>query len=119
MSKMKTAPPKHLLPRSKDLWQQIVPRRVNWPERLALLQVALEALDRAEQAREAILRDGMTFTTEATGAVHIHPLVKVEREARQQFIKAWNALRLQWDRYVGDDGELFDGLDEGDTCEDG
>ncbi len=68
------------------------------PERLALLQAALEALDRADSARITVETEGMTSTTKTTGAVHIHPLVKVERESRAQFMRAWDQLGLRWDQ---------------------
>jgi phage terminase small subunit len=52
-----------------------------------LLRLWLEALDRADKARVAVEAEGMTTKTESTGAVHVHPLVKVEREARAQASK--------------------------------
>lgn len=61
-----------------------------------MLQAALEALDRTELARLAVERDGMTTTTKTTGAVHLHPLLKVEKESRQQFLRAWDAMGLSW-----------------------
>lgn len=97
-------PPVHLSERAKDLWSKLVPRRARSPERVALLQAALEALDRADQAREAINREGLTTTTKTTGAVHIHPLARIEREARQQFARIWSDLSLQWT--AGVDGRL-------------
>lgn len=95
-------PPAHFSERAKDLWSQLVPRRARSSERITLLQVALEALDRADQAREAINREGLTTTTKTTGAVHIHPLARVEREARQQFARIWAVLSLQWADDVDD-----------------
>ena len=47
--------------------------------------------------------EGMTTKTQTTGAVHIHPLVKVEREARSIFAKIWGLLKLEWDDNI--DGE--------------
>jgi phage terminase small subunit len=64
---------------------------------MALLQAALESLDRAEEARLAISSAGMTTKTKTTGAVHVHPLVKVEREARGQFAKIWSDLNFGFD----------------------
>jgi len=90
-------PPAHLTARSQALWRSLVPRRAKSPERLALVQAALEALDRADSAREAIAAAGLTTTTKTTGAVHLHPLAKLEREARAQFIAAWSALKFTWD----------------------
>jgi P27 family predicted phage terminase small subunit len=91
-------PPEHLSERSKALWARIVSeRRVRSVGRPVLLQTALEALDRAEAARQAVEKEGMTKTTPATGAVHIHPLLKVERESRQLFARLWEQLGLTWD----------------------
>jgi len=89
--------PAHLSDRAKALWAAVVPRRARSPERLALLQAGLEALDRAEAARVAVNEQGMTTTTKTTGATHVHPLLKIEREARAQFMSAWTALNLTWD----------------------
>lgn len=89
--------PAHLSERSKELWLKIVPKRALSPGRLALLQTALESLDRAEQARLEVDRVGLTTTTKTTGAVHVHPLVKVERENRQLFARLWGELGLVWD----------------------
>ena len=92
-----TVPPDHLSERGKELWLAVVPRRARSPERLALLQVGLEALARADLARITVESGGMTSTTRTTGAVHIHPLVKVERESRAQFMRVWDQLNLHWD----------------------
>jgi len=93
-------PPEHLSERSKDLWRQIVPSRALSPGRLALMGEALTALDRVAECREAISRDGLTTKTETTGTVHLHPLAKLERESRAQFIRAWTALSLEWDARI-------------------
>ena len=89
-------PPPHLSKKSKSLWSKLVPRRARSPERLVHLTVALEALDRADGAREISDREGITIKTKTTGAVHIHPAVKVERENRQLFARIWNDLDLTW-----------------------
>lgn len=90
----------HLSEKSRQLWAELVPSRAKSPGRRVLLQTALEALDRADEAREAIAASGLTTTTKTTGAVHVHPLVKVEREARQQFAKIWSDLHFDFDGKV-------------------
>jgi phage terminase small subunit len=90
-------PPSHLSDRARALWQSVVPSRGSSPERLAAIQTALEALDRADLARLEIERSGMTSVTPRSGAVHMHPLLRVEREARQQFLGAWQRLGLASD----------------------
>jgi P27 family predicted phage terminase small subunit len=87
------APP-HLSERARALWDAVVPRRLKAPQTLALLRVALEALDRADLAAEAIARDGMTTSKEG-GIPHAHPLLKVEKDARAQFASIWKELNLQ------------------------
>ena len=104
-----TDPPAHLSARSAALWREIVPRRATSPERLELLTVALEARDRADEAREVIGREGMTTTTETTKTVHLHPLLRVEKDAWATFLRAWSTLKLNSSRKL-------DGVDWND-CE--
>lgn len=85
-------PPAHLSPRTQALWHSVVPKRARSSERLALVTTALEALDRADKARDEVDAAGMTTTTKTTGAVHLHPLLRVERESRQLFSKLWRDL---------------------------
>jgi phage terminase small subunit len=92
--------PEHLSPRSQELYRQLVPARAKSVERIALVVAGLEALDRAEEARQAVAVEGMISKTETTGALHVHPLVKVERESRQQFMRCWEILNLQWNARV-------------------
>lgn len=89
-------PPAHLSERAKQLWNAIVPGRAASPGRLALLQVALEALDRADEAAALIRRDGLVLAGEGKIA-HVHPAARVEKDARGDFQRAWAALRLEWD----------------------
>ena len=90
------AAPVHLSTRSQELWRSLVPRRARSPERIALLTTGLEALDRSDAARTAIEQQGMVTVTESTKAIHINPLVKVEREGRALFSKIWAQLGLTW-----------------------
>jgi hypothetical protein len=78
------------------MWRDVVPRRARSPERLVLLEQALRALDRADQARAAVDEGELMSKTQTTGAVHLNPLLKVEREARAQFLTAWSQLSLGW-----------------------
>jgi phage terminase small subunit len=89
-------PPSHLSDKSKELWRSVVPRRARSPERLTLLQVALEALDRADSAAEVIRTEGMTVKTATTGVTHAHVAVKIERESRGLFLRAWDQLGFEW-----------------------
>ncbi len=79
------------------IWSRVVPARAVSLERCTLLEAALAALDRAEAAREVIEREGMVAVTAATGALHLNPLCKLERENRQLFGKLWGVLGLDAD----------------------
>ena len=92
--------PAGLSDRSKGLWIEITRTRAKSPGRLALLQVALEALDRADEASRLLAEQGLLVKTKTTGAVHLNPLAKLERESRQLFVRCWAALRLEWDGRV-------------------
>jgi len=105
MEKIEYPPPKHLSERSKKLWRDVVPRRARSPERLTLVQTALEALDRAEVARVKVEAEGLTCTTKTTGAVHLNPLIRIEREARQLFLRCWTDLALHWSQEI--DGRIY------------
>lgn len=95
-------PPENLSERSRKLWHQIVPERKPSPGWLVLLEEALRALDRADECRRIIADEGLTTKTEATGAVHVHPLAKLERESRAQFMSAWKKLGLAEVREIDD-----------------
>ena len=36
--------------------------------------------------------EGMVSRTESTGALHVHPLTRIERENRQLFARLWDQL---------------------------
>ena len=97
------APP-HLSERSKALWRAVVPSRAKSAERQALVIVALDALDLADECRARVRAEGLTSTTKTTGAVHVYPLMKVEKEQRGLFSKIWGQLNFQWNRAI--DGML-------------
>jgi len=90
-------PPPHLQERSKALWRDLVPSRCASPGRVAMLEAALTALDQADQARQQVARDGLSFTTRKTKMVRPHPLLAVERQARATFLRIFRTLRLDWD----------------------
>ena len=94
------SPPSGLSGRAEAVWKDVVPRRARSVGRLSILEEALRALDRADQCRRLIEAEGLTTTTKTTGAVHVHPLAKLERESRQQFIRAMDILSLRWDNEV-------------------
>jgi hypothetical protein len=86
--------------RSQGLWRSVVPARCRSEERLALLQAALECLDRLGQLQAILAAEPLVTVTEKTGAKHAHPAVKLELEARRQFGSLWEQLGLSWNGLV-------------------
>ena len=89
--------PVGLSEKSAELWASVAGRRAKSPERLALLEQALRALDRADEAAAVVVQEGLTRTTTKSGAVHVHPVLRVESESRTLFAKIWQNLGLAWD----------------------
>jgi len=98
--KVDYSPPADLSEASQQLWSQLVPDRAKSQGRLTLIHEALRARDAADAAAEVLKREGMTTKTKTTGAVHLHPLVKVEKEQRALFVRCWRALSFEWDGRV-------------------
>jgi hypothetical protein len=94
------APPEHLSERSKALWNDIGPQKIHSLGRQVFFQTALEALDRAEEARVIIQAEGLVSVTASTKAVHVHPAAKIERENRALFAKLWADLYLKFDQAI-------------------
>jgi len=90
----KTPAPKHLSAESKRFWAEILKEYcIEDPAGLKILRVALEALDRAQAAREQIEQDGMTYIDKA-GQPKGNPLLPVERDSRAAFLAGMKALNL-------------------------
>lgn len=112
----KIAAPAGLSARSRKLWAAVVPARATSAGRLALIEEALRALDRADQMREAVDRDGPVTVNATTGMTHVHPCVKIERESRQAFSRLWTTMGLEWSsdedgrRYLDDEDDEDDDL---------
>lgn len=88
-------PPDHLSETSKEIWRSVVDK-CKTPGRQLLLQTALESYDRVLQARQVIERDGLTWTSERSRAIHANPAVKIEREYLTIVVRIFNQLDLYW-----------------------
>ena len=91
----KSDPPEHLSAESQALWCKVVPATGWSPGRLEYLTVALEARDRSRHASSELAKTGL-LTSKEGGMDHIHPLVKVEKDAWGVFLRAWAKLGLEW-----------------------
>ncbi len=89
-------PPSHLSKPSKALYIDVMGSYLLEPHHVALLVKALEARDRADQARAEIGR-GPLMVTSRLGEQKPHPLLTVERDARAQFGTLMKQLGLDID----------------------
>jgi hypothetical protein len=90
---MKLDPPRHLSVEARALWRELHARYEFEPAEEKTLRLALEALDRANQARRAIRRLGLTYE-DRFGAPHPRPEVVIERDSRQAWLRLMGALDL-------------------------
>ena len=74
-------PPPHLSASAAQWWQSTVETYVLQEHHLRLLQLCCEAWDRAQTAREALERDGLTVPGRE-GGIRPHPCIGIERDAR-------------------------------------
>lgn len=92
--------PAELSEQSKAIWRGVVPRRAKAAERLLLIKTALQALDRANEVSAEIETQGLTIENPSSGAIRANPLIKLEKELRQQFAGLWNNLNLDFDYVI-------------------
>jgi P27 family predicted phage terminase small subunit len=88
-------PPDHLGEPERQIWRHVFEDfELSTRTAEAVLTAALEAHQRARECREAITREGMTLGGR-DGQAKVHPLLAVERDARQAFLAAVRALGLE------------------------
>jgi P27 family predicted phage terminase small subunit len=88
------APPKGLSAASRRWWRRLAgDYGIRDAAGELLLETALRSLDRAEQARAVLDRDGVT-SLDSRGRPKQHPAVTVERDARAGMLAALKALNL-------------------------
>jgi len=89
-------PPGHLSDESKALWRDINADYDLEAHEFKLLRLACEALDRANQARRALRRHGLTFV-DFRGKPVARPEVAIERDSRTAFARLMAQLNLPMD----------------------
>ena len=94
-------PPRDLSAEAAGLWREITASYLFGPEGFPILEAALEARDRAREARREIERTGLMFVSKS-GTPHLNPLAKVERDAMREFRLAWKQLELDVSAPEGD-----------------
>ena len=80
--------PRHLSERSKQIWRKILPGIEVTPAVLPLLEEALSALDRIQETRELVKREGLMVGGEP------HPALRLEKEGQLVFLRCWRQLGL-------------------------
>ena len=85
--KIPTAPT-HLSGEGKQFWKRITRQYILSDDQLLTLRVACENFDLAQQAREEIVRDGLTVDGRR------HPAVDIERQAYALFLRSLRQLNL-------------------------
>jgi P27 family predicted phage terminase small subunit len=93
MTTTEPRPPTHLSDRTKKLWRTIAAKFDLAPEHLEMLRLGLEALDRCDQARRQLAKDGLVVVG-ARGAPQRHPLVDVEIQSRTAALRIFRELGL-------------------------
>lgn len=86
-------PPSHLKPATRKWWASVVADFELEPHHLRLLQLAAEAWDQAQTAREVLYRDGQTFL-DRFGQPKERPEVGILQNARISFARLLRELAL-------------------------
>ena len=90
---MALSAPKHLRRPTARWWAQVASEYDLEAHHIRLLTLAAQAWDRAEQAREALLKHGLTFE-DRFGCPHARPEVAIERDSRIAFARLLRELAL-------------------------
>jgi phage terminase small subunit len=85
--------PRHLTARTRRWFDEIVADFDLEPQHLLLLQGAAECWDRAQQARQLLAKDGLTFT-DRHGHIRPHPAAQIERDNKSLYARLIRELAL-------------------------
>jgi phage terminase small subunit len=93
--------PKHLSSRSKAIYRTVMEdyRLDREPVATRVLCLALEASDRAEEARSVLAAEGVIYRNRF-GEPRAHPMVAVERDARIAVARLFRELSLDEGGYA-------------------
>jgi len=89
---MKRAP-RHLRPETRRWWREVARGYELEPHHTKLLTLACEALDRGQEARELLAREGLTVT-DRYGQLRGHPAASIERQEAVTFARLVRELGL-------------------------
>jgi hypothetical protein len=83
--------------RALDLWVAETQGRTRSVGRRLLLEARCRHLTRADELAAIVEKEGPTVTTPRTGAVHAHPMIRLEQTERVAFVRLAKLLRLEWE----------------------
>ena len=88
MKKSNTDPdaPKHLRKETQKWWNSVIADFELDPSGIKLLTKCAEAYDRSEQAREILLKEGLTYL-DSKNSPRAHPACAIERDSRIAFCR--------------------------------
>jgi phage terminase small subunit len=86
-------PPKGYTPAARALWVKVVEGWDIDPAALTILNVAGECLMRKDAAKAIVDKEGLTLT-DRFGQARAHPMLAVERDARDGLLRALRQLGL-------------------------
>lgn len=89
-------PPSHLRKPTAAWWSEVVASFDAESQHVRLLTLACEAWDRADQARKALAKHGITYR-DRFGAPRARPEVAIERDSRLAFARLLKDLGLDDD----------------------
>jgi P27 family predicted phage terminase small subunit len=92
----KTRAPRHLKPATRRWFHAVADDWELDAHHVRLLQLACEAWDRCQEAREVIAREGLTVQTREGGS-KLHPACRVEDSSRIAFARLLRELDLDVD----------------------
>jgi len=86
--------PAHLRLATRHWWESVCSAYVLEEHHVRLLTLAAEAWDRAADARDAMAKDGTYIPGRYRGSLHVHPAVRVARQAALDFARLLRELDL-------------------------
>jgi P27 family predicted phage terminase small subunit len=86
-------PPSHLSQEARRLWRKVVDEWEIDEAGFPILEASLTAWDEMKRAQLILERDGLT-STGRNGEIVTHPVHKILRAARDQFLRGWKQLDL-------------------------
>jgi P27 family predicted phage terminase small subunit len=105
VSAEKIPAPEHLSERTKTLWDRIVEENTIDSAAAEILRTLCDALDRREQARDAMKETG-PLIKDRFGVLKVHPAAAIERDSTLIMHRAFRLLGFDQEPR-GEQGKLF------------